>query len=255
MTYKYNGVWLGLLAGGLIAMWTSNPIAGIVVAVIASIIAVNVWGSLETQAIKGADKIVNDVAVSLSGEEKYDFRTEYHFKTNVSREDIKTLFHRSINQKKPLMERQFGDKSGVTAEDENRIEYTNGDFRYTLFVAEIRFTDYGATLKFLSFTPISDVYMATSEREASKFIAKIIAVFQTADANCEITVNNVSDATSEILGGTNSSLLIEEGLKCKNTCPVNKYNGCCYGGCPHVENCTSRCKLAPHTCGDVILEG
>lgn len=43
-------------------------------------------------------------------------------------------------------------------------------------------------------------------------------------------------------------------IKCKNSCPVGKYDGCCVE-CPHGADCESKCELIPQECNDAVFEG
>lgn len=43
-------------------------------------------------------------------------------------------------------------------------------------------------------------------------------------------------------------------IKCKNSCPVEKYDGCC-AECPHGADCESKCELNPQECADAVFEG
>lgn len=64
------------------------------------------------------------------------------------------------------------------------------------------------------------------------------------------TVNRASGNTA------NSTQDVEQKkIGCKGTCPVKKYDGCCHGECPHVNNCTSICKEEPQSCGDSVFGG
>lgn len=42
-------------------------------------------------------------------------------------------------------------------------------------------------------------------------------------------------------------------IKCKNPCPLGKFDGCC-GVCPDKDACTDRCTRDPYTCEDAIKE-
>lgn len=45
-------------------------------------------------------------------------------------------------------------------------------------------------------------------------------------------------------------------IKCKNACPVGKFDGCCCE-CPpeHADLCDTRCNNEPQTCGESTFEG
>ena len=43
-------------------------------------------------------------------------------------------------------------------------------------------------------------------------------------------------------------------IKCKNACPLEKFNGCC-ASCPNAGNCPEKCELKPDDCADAVFEG
>lgn len=43
-------------------------------------------------------------------------------------------------------------------------------------------------------------------------------------------------------------------IKCRNSCPVGKFDGCCIE-CPYSADCESKCELIPQTCNDAVFEG
>lgn len=42
-------------------------------------------------------------------------------------------------------------------------------------------------------------------------------------------------------------------IKCKNSCPLDKFDGCCFE-CELKETCDESCELIPSECGDSIIE-
>ena len=42
-------------------------------------------------------------------------------------------------------------------------------------------------------------------------------------------------------------------IKCKNSCPLDKFEGCCFE-CNLKENCEEACQLNPSECGDSIMD-
>jgi len=42
-------------------------------------------------------------------------------------------------------------------------------------------------------------------------------------------------------------------IKCKNSCPLDKFEGCCFE-CDLKENCEEACQLNPSECGDSIMQ-
>lgn len=42
-------------------------------------------------------------------------------------------------------------------------------------------------------------------------------------------------------------------IKCKNSCPTDKFEGCCFE-CSLKETCDESCELIPSECGDSIIE-
>lgn len=42
-------------------------------------------------------------------------------------------------------------------------------------------------------------------------------------------------------------------IRCKNECPLNKFEGCCFD-CDLKENCEEACQLNPSECGDSIIQ-
>ena len=42
-------------------------------------------------------------------------------------------------------------------------------------------------------------------------------------------------------------------IKCKNSCPLDKFEGCCFE-CDLKENCEEACQLIPSECGDSIMD-
>ena len=42
-------------------------------------------------------------------------------------------------------------------------------------------------------------------------------------------------------------------IKCVNECPEKRFEGCCFGGCPHADQCGEKCEHEPLTCGDSII--
>lgn len=40
---------------------------------------------------------------------------------------------------------------------------------------------------------------------------------------------------------------------CKNTCPLAKFNGCCWS-CPHFEGCPEACEEKPALCGESTFD-
>ncbi len=42
-------------------------------------------------------------------------------------------------------------------------------------------------------------------------------------------------------------------IRCKNECPLNKFDGCCFA-CELKETCEEACALDPYDCGDSIME-
>jgi predicted phage-related endonuclease len=43
-------------------------------------------------------------------------------------------------------------------------------------------------------------------------------------------------------------------IKCKNTCPEGKFDGCC-SVCPFNEECEGKCTENPQGCNDAVFEG
>lgn len=42
-------------------------------------------------------------------------------------------------------------------------------------------------------------------------------------------------------------------IRCNNTCPLEKFSGCCYD-CPERTTCTDACAEAPAECGEAIFD-
>lgn len=42
-------------------------------------------------------------------------------------------------------------------------------------------------------------------------------------------------------------------IKCENSCPLGKFNGCCYC-CPEKETCQEMCSEVPEKCGCSVYE-
>lgn len=42
-------------------------------------------------------------------------------------------------------------------------------------------------------------------------------------------------------------------LKCKNACPLGKFDGCCWD-CPSQEGCPESCEERPATCEDAVVD-
>ena len=42
-------------------------------------------------------------------------------------------------------------------------------------------------------------------------------------------------------------------IKCKNSCPLDKFDGCCFE-CDLKETCDEACELIPSECGDSTIE-
>lgn len=43
-------------------------------------------------------------------------------------------------------------------------------------------------------------------------------------------------------------------IKCENTCPLGKFEGCCHSPCPHLENCPDACEEAYSDCGQATFD-
>ena len=42
-------------------------------------------------------------------------------------------------------------------------------------------------------------------------------------------------------------------IKCENSCPMGKFDGCCHG-CPHRETCVDACPENPKECGQATFD-
>ena len=43
-------------------------------------------------------------------------------------------------------------------------------------------------------------------------------------------------------------------IKCKNSCPLGKFEGCCVE-CPEKDDCPDSCQQTPQDCGEAVFEG
>jgi hypothetical protein len=106
---------------------------------------------------------------------KFDYKVEYHFTTNIAKETMRNAFHKSINV----------NADSITEDSDERIEYTCGNQKLTFFIVEICFTNIGAILRFLTYSPTAT--NAENVRNAAKnLVENAVNGIKSADENVKI---------------------------------------------------------------------